>query len=80
MSQASYAIERTAAGWTISHDGETSPPYDTVESAFEAACTAASLAIREGHRVSVTVAPSTAPATEGPPGEQMVRLDRGTAA
>ena len=60
--QAVYTISHTPAGWVILHDGEASPSYDTVESAFEAAVSAASLALHQGLGVNITVdAESTVP-------------------
>jgi hypothetical protein len=56
MSQASYDITATAeGGWTVMHDGRNEGHYLSKEAAFEAAVAAASLAIREGHQVRVTV-------------------------
>jgi phosphotransferase system HPr-like phosphotransfer protein len=42
-------------GWTVLHDGAAGNDYDTKEAAFEAAVAAASLAIRQGHEVHVSV-------------------------
>jgi len=59
--QAVYTISHIPAGWVILHDGEASPSYDTVESAFEAV-SAASLALHQGLGVNITVeAESTVP-------------------
>lgn len=55
MGFASYAIIATDKGWGILHDGEVEGDYETKESAFESAVAAASLAIREGHEVHVSV-------------------------
>ena len=41
--------------WGVLHDGNVNSEYATKEAAFEAAATAASLAIREGHEVHVSV-------------------------
>jgi hypothetical protein len=41
--------------WGILHDGGVKNTYATKEAAFEAAVAAASLAIREGHEVHVSV-------------------------
>jgi hypothetical protein len=41
--------------WGILHDGDVKNTYATKEAAFEAAVAAASLAIREGHEVHVSV-------------------------
>jgi hypothetical protein len=55
MGFASYAIIATDKGWGILHDGDVEGEYETKESAFESAVAAASLAIREGHEVHVSV-------------------------
>jgi hypothetical protein len=55
MGLAEYMIVSKASGWTVLHDGEAPNDYDTKEAAFEAAVAAASLAIREGHEVHVSV-------------------------
>lgn len=60
MGLAEYAIVAHDDGWTILHDGETRNQYATKEAAFEAAVAAASLAIREGHEVHVSVPGRTA--------------------
>jgi hypothetical protein len=46
--------------WGILHDGGVQNRYATKESAFEAAVAAASLAIREGHEVKISVPDSSA--------------------
>jgi hypothetical protein len=55
MDLASYDIVAAGDGWTIRHDSKDEGNYATKESAFEAAIAAASLALREGHEVRVTV-------------------------
>jgi len=65
MGLATYAIIETGktetsgpeirSTWGILHDGNVEGVYETKESAFESAVAAASLAIREGHEVHVTV-------------------------
>jgi hypothetical protein len=55
MGLAEYKILPRGEGWTIQHDGAAPNDYATKEAAFEAAVGAASLAIREGHEVRVTV-------------------------
>lgn len=71
MGLASYAIVAQGEGWGILHDGEIEGDFATKESAFESAVAAASLAIRQGHEVHVSV-PSRAmggaekPGTLGP--------------
>ena len=55
MGFASYAIIATEKGWGILHDGDVEGEFATKEAAFESAVAAASLAIREGHEVHVSV-------------------------
>lgn len=55
MGLAEYMIIAKPEGWTVLHDGSTPNSYDTKEAAFEAAVAAASLAIRQGHEVHVSV-------------------------
>jgi sarcosine oxidase gamma subunit len=55
MGLAEYMIVSKPDGWTVLHDGTTQNDYDTKEAAFEAAVAAASLAIRQGHEVHVSV-------------------------
>jgi hypothetical protein len=70
MGLATYAIvetgktetvgNETSSKWGILHDGNVEGIYDTKESAFESAVAAASLAIRQGHEVHVSVPSSQA--------------------
>jgi hypothetical protein len=55
MGLAEYMIVSKPDGWTVLHDGSAPHNYDTKEAAFEAAIAAASLAIRQGHEVHVSV-------------------------
>jgi uncharacterized protein (DUF58 family) len=55
MGLASYEIVGDAGQWRVSHDGKAENVYETKEAAFEAAVAAASLALRQGHEVRVTV-------------------------
>jgi phosphotransferase system HPr-like phosphotransfer protein len=56
MGLAQYAIVPVEEGqWGVLHDGEVRSEYSTKEAAFESAVAAASLAIREGHEVHVSV-------------------------
>lgn len=55
MGLAQYMITKRPDGWTVLHDGQSKNDYATKEAAFEAAVTAASLAIKEGHEVHVSV-------------------------
>ena len=55
MGLATYAIIAAGDRWGILHDGNVEGDHVTKESAFEAAVAAASLAIRQGHEVSLSV-------------------------
>jgi hypothetical protein len=55
MGLAQYAIISVRDRWGVLHDGNVEGDFATKESAFEAAIAAASLAIREGHEVHVSV-------------------------
>ena len=55
MGLAQYAIIAVRDRWGVLHDGNVEGDFVTKESAFEAAIAAASLAIREGHEVHVSV-------------------------
>lgn len=55
MGIAEYRIVPSGSGWSVLHDGAAANDYATKEAAFEAAAAAASLAIREGHEVHVSV-------------------------
>lgn len=65
MGIAKYEIFGTESAWRIRHDGKAESEYATKEAAFEAAIAAASLALREGHEVTVT-APASQTATGAP--------------
>ena len=60
MGLAQYAIVPVRGEWGVLHDGNVNGQYATKEAAFEAAVAAASLAMRQGHEVHVSV-----PAREG---------------
>jgi hypothetical protein len=60
MGLAQYAIVPVHHEWGVLHDGDVNGQYATKEAAFEAAVAAASLAMRQGHEVHVSV-----PAREG---------------
>jgi hypothetical protein len=62
MGLASYMITGAAGEWRVQHDGIAENVYQTKESAFEAAVAAASLALRQGHEVAISV-PGTETAT-----------------
>jgi hypothetical protein len=55
MGLAEYMIVAKGNGWSVLHDGVAANEYATKEAAFESAVAAASLAIREGHEVHVSV-------------------------
>jgi len=55
MGLAAYDIQGSGKSWSIIHGGKPEGDYETPEAAFEAAVAAASLAIRQGHDVRVTV-------------------------
>jgi hypothetical protein len=62
MGLASYEIVGRPGEWRVSHDGKALNAYETKESAFEAAVSAASLALRQGHEVHIA-APGSSTAT-----------------
>ena len=55
MGLAQYSIVPIQNDWGVLHDGNINGNYATKEAAFEAAMAAASLAIRQGHEVHVSV-------------------------
>jgi phosphotransferase system HPr-like phosphotransfer protein len=55
MGLAEYMIVAKGSRWSVLHDGAADNDYATKEAAFESAVAAASLAIREGHEVHVSV-------------------------
>jgi phosphotransferase system HPr-like phosphotransfer protein len=55
MGVARYDIVPKGKQWAVRHDGVVNLEYSTKESAFESLAAAASLAIREGHEVHITV-------------------------
>jgi hypothetical protein len=55
MGLAQYAVIAVGPRWGVLHDGNVEGDFATKESAFESAIAAASLAIREGHEVHVSV-------------------------
>lgn len=66
MGLAQYAIVPVEDHWSVLHDGDVEGDFATKEAAFESAAAAASLAIRLGHEVHLSVpageaAPSGAP-------------------
>jgi hypothetical protein len=55
MGMAAYAVIGGGGEWRIRHDGKSENVYQTKESAFEAAVAAASLAMKQGHEVQISV-------------------------
>ena len=55
MGLAEYMVVSKGDGWSVLHDGAANNHYATKEAAFESAVAAASLALREGHEVHVSV-------------------------
>ena len=55
MSLAQYAIVAVGDQWGVLHDGDIKSEYATKEAAFESAAAAASIAIRQGHEVHLSV-------------------------
>ena len=55
MGLAQYAVVPIRDQWGVLHDGNINGEYETKESAFESAVAAASLAIRQGHEVHLSV-------------------------
>ncbi|MCC8957418.1 hypothetical protein H8B02_29460 [Bradyrhizobium sp. Pear77] len=55
MGLAQYAVIAAGEEWGVLHDGNLNAGYATKEAAFESAVAAASLAIRLGHEVHVSV-------------------------
>jgi hypothetical protein len=54
MGLACYEIVGNEREWRVRHDGQAENVYETKEAAFEAAVTAASLAMRQGHEIRIT--------------------------
>lgn len=52
---ASYEVVERGRFWMVLHDGKADNEYATKEAAFEAAVGAASVAIREGHEVHISI-------------------------
>ena len=55
MRLAQYAVVAAGDRWGVLHDGNVEGDFATKESAFESAIAAASLAIRQGHEIHVSV-------------------------
>jgi hypothetical protein len=54
MGLAAYDVVGNGQDWSVSHDDTLQGKYDTKEAAFEAAISAASLAIKLGHEIRIT--------------------------
>jgi hypothetical protein len=55
MGLANYAVVAHGKTWVILHEGEAEGDFETKEAAFKSAVSAASLAVRQGHEVHVSV-------------------------
>jgi hypothetical protein len=55
MGLAEYKVISKKDGWSVLHDGAANNDYASKEAAFESAVAAASLALREGHEVRISV-------------------------
>jgi phosphotransferase system HPr-like phosphotransfer protein len=55
MGLAQYAVIAVDDRWGVLHDGSVEGDFATKESAFESAIAAASLTIRQGHEIRVSV-------------------------
>ncbi|SFO72072.1 hypothetical protein SAMN05216330_104337 [Bradyrhizobium sp. Ghvi] len=55
MGLAQYAIVPVEDEWGVLHDGDVKSKYATKEAAFESAVAAASLALRQGHEIHLSV-------------------------
>jgi hypothetical protein len=55
MGSANYNVIGRPGEWHVEHDGRVANAYGTKEAAFEAAAVAASIALREGHGITITV-------------------------
>ena len=55
MGLAQYAVIAAGDRWGVLHDGNVEGDFATKESAFESATAVASLAIRQGHEIHVSV-------------------------
>jgi hypothetical protein len=55
MGVAQYDIVPVGKLWGVEHDGKINGEYATKESAFESAAIAASMAIKQGHEIRISV-------------------------
>lgn len=63
MGLAEYMIVAQGDEWGVLHDGDIKSQFSTKEAAFESAVVAASLTIRQGHEVHVSV-PDNSPGNQ----------------
>jgi hypothetical protein len=50
-----YEVVEKGKSWAVLHDGQANGEYATKEAAFEAAVAAASIAIKQGYEVCISV-------------------------
>ena len=55
MGVAQYEIVPVGKLWGVQHDSKVNGKYSTKESAFESAAVAASMAIKQGHEIQISV-------------------------
>ena len=55
MGSANYRVVGRPGEWHVEHDGKIANTYGTKEAAFEAAAVSASIALRQGHEIIITV-------------------------
>jgi len=55
MGVAQYEIVPVGKLWGVQHDGKVNGEYSTKESAYESAAAAASMAIKQGHEIRISV-------------------------
>ncbi|MGY3452898.1 hypothetical protein [Bradyrhizobium sp. USDA 4353] len=55
MGLAQYAVVAVGERWSVLHDGDAQGDYATREAAFESAAAAATLALKQGHEVHLSV-------------------------
>lgn len=68
MGLARYDIIERKPHWSVLHDNRVEGEFLTKEAAFEAAASAASLAIRQGHEVQIAVPGASATETRSTTG------------
>ena len=55
MARAVYTVSPAPGGWSVRHDGVVGAAHEMLESAFEAACADAVVALKQGLDATVTV-------------------------